>query len=295
MSVSSMTGFARTEGTENGYSWSWEIRSVNARSLDARLRLPPGMERLEVRLKPAVTKKFQRGNISATLSLVRPPRQTSLSVNNDVLDQVLDLANDIAGRVKASPPTIDGLLSVRGVLDTIDEEESDEDRAALEEAIVVSFSNGLDSLGENRDQEGKRLAEIVKGHIDEIEALTGRAVAGAAASPAAIEKRLREQVRALIKDDPSLPEERIAQEVALLVAKGDIREELDRLTAHVEAARELLPSDEPIGRPFDFLCQEFNREANTLCSKASDIELTRIGLDLKAMIERLREQIQNIE
>ncbi len=295
MSISSMTGFARTEGTENGYSWSWEIRSVNARSLDARFRLPPGMERLEVRLKPEVTSKFQRGNISATLSLVRPPKQTSLSVNTNVLKQVLDLASDIAGRIKANPPTIDGLLSVRGVLDTVDEEESNEDRAMLDEAIVLSFGNGLDSLGENREQEGKRLADIVKGHVDEIEALAGRAVAAAAASPAAIEKRLREQVRALIKDDPSLPEERIAQEVALLVAKGDIREELDRLTAHVEAARELLQSNEQIGRPFDFLCQEFNREANTLCSKAADIELTRIGLDLKASIERLREQIQNIE
>ena len=295
MFISSMTGFARTEGTENGYSWSWEIRSVNARSLDARLRFPPGMERLEVRLKPVVASKFQRGNISATLSLARPPKQTSLSVNNDVLNQVLDLANDIAGRVKANPPTIDGLLAVRGVLDTVDREESDEERARLDEAVVLSFESGLESLGENREQEGKRLADIVKGHVDEIEALASRAVAAAAASPAVVESRFREQVRALIKDEPLLPEERIAQEVALLVAKGDIREELDRLTAHVEGARDLLQSNEPIGRPFDFLCQEFNREANTLCSKASDIELTRIGLDLKASIERLREQIQNIE
>ena len=290
-----MTGFARTEGTENGYSWSWEIRSVNARSLDARLRFPPGMERLEVRLKPEVSNRFQRGNISATLSLVKPPKQTSLSVNSDVLDQVLELASDIAGRIKATPPTIDGLLSVRGVLDTVDEEESNEDREALEEAVIVSFGSVLDSLAESRQQEGKRLADVVSGHVDEIEVLADRAIAGAAASPAAVEKRLREQINALINDEPSLPEERIAQEVALLVAKGDIREELDRLTAHVEAARELLQSDEPIGRPFDFLCQEFNREANTLCSKAADIELTRIGLDLKASIERLREQIQNIE
>ena len=295
MTVSSMTGFARIEGTENDYRWTWEIRSVNARALDTRLRLPPGMERLEARLKPEVTARFQRGNISATLSLVRPPKQTSLSVNTDVLDQVLDLAKNLAGRVKADPPTVDGLLSVRGVLDTVDEEESDEVRAHLDDAIVASFGSGLDSLGKNRDQEGARLAEVVKGHVTEIEALAKRAVAAAAASPAAIEKRLREQVRALIKDDPSLPEERIAQEVALLVAKGDIREELDRLRSHVEAAHELLVSAEPIGRRFDFLCQEFNREANTLCSKAADIELTRIGLDLKATIERLREQIQNIE
>ena len=295
MSISSMTGFARTEGSENGYSWSWEIRSVNARSLDARLRLPPGFERLEVGLKSEVAKKFQRGNVSATLSLVRPPKQATLSVNTEILDQVLDLANDLAGRVKANPPTIDGLLAVRGVLDTVEEEESSEGRDALEQAIVQSFGDGLESLWENRNQEGQRLAIVVKGHVDEIKGLADRAVACAAASPAAIEARLREQVSNLLKDEPSLPEERIAQEVALLVAKGDIREELDRLAAHVEAAHELLESSEPIGRPFDFLCQEFNREANTLCSKAADIELTRIGLDLKASIERLREQIQNIE
>lgn len=295
MSVSSMTGFARAEGTQEGYSWSWEVRSVNARSLDSRLRLPPGMERLETRLKSEVAGVFQRGNVSATLTLTRPPKQTSLSVNAAVLDQILELAKDVAGRIKASPPTIDGLLSVPGVLDTVYEEESEEQRALLDEAVVSSFKNGLDGLAANRKQEGKRLAEVVKGHVDEIEALAGRAVAADAGAPAAIEKRLREQVRALMTDEPSLPEERIAQEVALLVAKGDIREELDRLQAHVEAARELLRSKEPIGRPFDFLCQEFNREANTLCSKAADIELTRIGLDLKASIERLREQIQNIE
>jgi uncharacterized protein (TIGR00255 family) len=290
-----MTGFARTEGTENGYSWSWEIRSVNARSLDARLRIPSGLERLEVRLKQEVAKIFQRGNVSATLSLTRPPKQTTLSVNSEILDQVLALANDLTNRVKADPPTVDGLLAVRGVLDTVEEEESSEGRDGLEDAIIQSFVDGLDSLRENRDQEGQRLATVVKGHVDEIKGLADRAVLCAAATPAAIEARLREQVRSLIKDDPSLPEERIAQEVALLVAKGDIREELDRLAAHVEAARELLDSREPIGRPFDFLCQEFNREANTLCSKAADIELTRIGLDLKASIERLREQIQNIE
>lgn len=295
MSVSSMTGFSRTDGAENGYSWSWEIRSVNARSLDTRLRLPPGLERLEMLLKPEVAGRFQRGAISATLSLTRAPRNTSISVNTHVLNQVLELANDVASRVNASPPTIDGLLSIKGVLDTVDEEEGDEQRAALDGAIVSTFGSGLDSLAESRRQEGGRLAEIVKGHVDEIEALVSRAVAAAAAGPAAIDKRLREQVRTLIKDQPSLSEERLAQEVALLVVKSDIREELDRLKAHIEAARELLQSPDPIGRPFDFLCQEFNREANTVCSKASDIELTRIGLDLKASIDRLREQIQNIE
>ncbi|MBT5050561.1 MAG: YicC family protein [Rhodospirillaceae bacterium] len=290
-----MTGFARAEGAENGYSWTWEIRSVNARAMDTRLRVPSGMERLEARLKPAVAERFVRGNISASLALSRPQRQTTLAVNNEILDQVIEIAKDISGRIKATPPTIDGLLSVRGVLDAVEAEESDEEREALENAIVVSFETGLDGLKENRGQEGGRLAEVVKGHLEDIASLSSRASGASAASAAAVEKRLRDQISALLKDDPALPEDRLAQEVALLVAKGDIREELDRLQAHVDAARDLLESDEPIGRPFDFLCQEFNREANTLCSKASDIELTRLGLDLKASIERLREQIQNIE
>jgi len=290
-----MTGFARAEGAENGYSWTWEIRSVNARAMDTRLRIPPGLERLEVRLKPAVAERFVRGNISATLALSRPQRQTTLSVNQDVLDQVIDIAKDISGRLKAQQPTIDGLLSIRGVLDAVEEEESEEEREALSNAIVASFETGLDAMKENRAKEGSRMAEVVRGHLEDIASLAGRAAGASAASAAAAEKRLRDQVSTLLKDEPALPEERLAQEVALIVAKGDIREELDRLQAHVEAAQELLVADEPIGRPFDFLCQEFNREANTLCSKASDIELTRIGLDLKASIERLREQIQNIE
>jgi uncharacterized protein (TIGR00255 family) len=290
-----MTGFARAEGERAGYRWSWEIRSVNARAMDTRLRVPPGLERLEVRLKPAVADRFHRGNISATLALARPQKQVSLSVNTELLDQVLALARDIGARIEADPPRIDGLLTVRGVLDAVEEEESDEDRDGLDDDIVASFVTGLDRLHGSRAQEGARLAAIVAGHLDEIAGLAGRASAAAAASPRAIEARLREQVRALLKDDPVLSEDRLAQEVALMVVKGDLREEIDRLQAHVEAARELLDDDGPVGRRFDFLCQEFNREANTLCSKASDLELTRLGLDLKASIDRLREQVQNIE
>lgn len=290
-----MTGFARAAGTESGYRWTWEIRSVNARAMDTRLRVPPGMERLEVRLKPAVDARFHRGNISATLALTRPLRRTSITVNDDVLDQVLALARDIAQRVEAQPPRIDGLLTLRGVLDVVEEEDSEEERARLDDAVVVSFESGLDRLAENRAQEGARLGALVAGHLDEIAGLASRAKSVSAASPAAIEQRLREQVQSLLMEDAVLSEDRLAQEVALLLVKADIREEIDRLQAHVEAARELLGSDEPIGRRFDFLCQEFNREANTLCSKASDIELTRLGLELKAGIERLREQIQNIE
>lgn len=290
-----MTGFARADGTENGYRWTWEIRSVNARAMDARLRVPPGMERLEVRLKPAVDARFHRGNISATLALVRPLRHTSITVNQDVLEQVVALARDVAGRVEAAPPRVDGLLGIRGVLEAVEEEESEEDRARLDDAVVASFEAGLGRLAENRAREGARLAAVVAGHLDEIAGLAARAGDASAVSALSLEQRLREQVRALLKDDPVVPEDRLVQEVAMLLVKGDVREELDRLRAHVEAAQELLGSDEPIGRRFDFLCQEFNREANTLCSKADDLALTNLGIELKAAIEQLREQAQNIE
>ena len=215
---------------------------------------------------------------------------------HDVLDQVIAVAEDVAKRIKeALPPSVDGLLTVRGVLETVEPEESEEERARLEDAIVASFEEGLGQLAESRDQEGARLATVISGHLDDIGDLVERATTNSAASPEAIGQRLREHVQAILQDSPVVPEDRLAQEVALLVVKGDIREEIDRLRAHVEASRDLLASAEPVGRRFDFLCQEFNREANTLCSKASDIELTRIGLDLKASIERLREQIQNIE
>ena len=291
-----MTGFARADGAENDYRWAWEIRSVNARAMDLRIRIPPGMESLDVRLKPAVAARFSRGNISGSLTLNRPEKPTLLLVNHDVLDQVIAVAEDVAKRIKkAPPPSVDGLLTVRGVLETVEQEESEKERAQLEDAIVASFETGLDQLVGSRDQEGARLAVVITGHLDDIGVLAERAATASAASPEAIGQRLREQVQAILRDTPVVPEDRLAQEVALLVVKGDIREEIDRLRAHVEAARDLLASDEPVGRRFDFLCQEFNREANTLCSKASDIELTRLGLDLKASIERLREQIQNIE
>jgi len=290
-----MTGFARSEGRAGGYGWAWEIRSVNSRALDVRLRLPPGFERLEGAMRAAVSKKFVRGSVNGTLALDRSGRTPTLCVNHQALDQVIQLAADLADRIDAEKPRIDGLLSIRGIIEANEQQDSEEDRATLDVAIQASFDNALAALVTARSEEGARLAEIVAAHVDEIELLSDRASSLAASQPAALEARLRQQIEALCGAEPRLSEERIAQEVALLLVKADIREELDRLWAHVGAARDLLASDEPVGRRLDFLCQEFNREANTLCSKASDIELTRIGLDLKACIDRLREQIQNIE
>ena len=295
VSINSMTGFARAEGAQDGYSWSWELRSVNARNLDVRFRLPSGLDRLEPRLRQAVGERFRRGNLNASLSLARAEGVSELRVNREVLEQVLALVEELAGRIESAPPRIDGLLSVRGVLEPAEEEETEEGRARLDAALLAGFADALAALAVARSEEGARLAVLVAGHLDRIAELAETAREVAASQPAALERRLREQVAALVESEPRLSEERLAQEVALLVARADVREEIDRLVAHVEAARELAAAGEAVGRRLDFLCQEFNREANTLCSKASALDLTRVGLDLKAAVEQLREQVQNVE
>lgn len=295
MSLSSMTGFARAEGGNDKFGWSWELRSVNARNLDSRLRLPPGSDRVEAAARAGIGKRFKRGNVSANLTLNRISRAGSFSINRELLDQVLDLADELKRKSDTAPPRIDGLLNVRGVLEQVEEEETEEERAERESALIDCFAEALDALARGRDEEGARLAVVVEGHLNEIARLVGEAEKVAEAQPEALNLRLREQVGELLSAEPKLSEDRLHHEVALLVAKADVREELDRLVAHIEQARELIAADDAVGRRLDFLCQEFNREANTLCSKAADIDLTRIGLDLKAVIEQFREQIQNIE
>jgi len=290
-----MTGFSRVEGTEDGYSWAWELRSVNARSLDIRLRLPSGMDRLEAGFRKAVSEQINRGNVSATLTVTRPARKQEVSINSEILDQVMAISNELSSSENVSPPSVDGLLAVRGVLEVQEEEETEDQKNRLDSEVAAAFANAITGLFDNRIAEGERLAITINAHLDEIERCVQEAAGIAAAHPASIAKRMREQVRALASEVPALTEERLAQEVALLAVKADIREELDRLAAHVEGARELLAEGSPVGRKLDFLCQEFNREANTVCSKSSDLDLTRVGLELKAVIERLREQIQNIE
>jgi uncharacterized protein (TIGR00255 family) len=290
-----MTGFARMEGDQDGFGWSWEVRSVNARNLDVRMRLPPGFDRLEPALRKAVSDRLKRGNVNATLTVTRPEQAPQIRVNREVLDQVLALADELATRIEAAPPRIDGLLAVRGVLETVEEEEAEDLRTRVDAAVSKGFDAALKALAAARAEEGARLAEVVGGHLDRIAELSDAAKASAEAQPKAVEARLRDAVAALLEDEKRLSEERLAQEVALLVAKSDVREEIDRLVAHVASAREMMGSGDAVGRRLDFLCQEFNREANTLCSKASALELTRVGLELKASVEQLREQIQNIE
>jgi uncharacterized protein (TIGR00255 family) len=295
VAISSMTGFARASGGDDSVSWAWEVRSVNARGLDIRTKLPPGFEAFEVAVRQAVGARFKRGAVSASLTTTRTAAQARLRINRELLDEVVRLHKDLAGIVDPAPPALAGLLAVRGVVESVEEEETEDMRAAREAAMRAALDEALAGLAAMRAAEGARLAAVLAEQLDGIARLAAMAQALAALQPEAVHERLRAQLKELLKAEPAFSEERLHQEAALLVAKGDVREELDRLVAHVAAARELLGSAEPVGRSLDFLCQELNREANTLCSKSSDVELTRVGLALKAAIEQMREQVQNIE
>jgi uncharacterized protein (TIGR00255 family) len=291
-----MTGFARAAASDDRFAWTWEARSVNGRSLDVRCRIAQGFDQLESPARAAASKRFNRGNISLTLGIERKAGTARVVVNRDVLDQVLALVKDLEGKVNAAPPRLDGLLAVRGVVDTVEETGEDEAaRAARDAAILKTLDAALAQLHAVREAEGRALAATLSSHIDEIETLTREAGSQAAAQPAAMKARLEAQLAELLASQPPLPPDRLAQEVALLATRGDVREELDRLAAHVTAARALLTDKGAVGRRLEFLAQEFNREANTLCSKSADVALTQTGLSLKAVIDRLREQAANVE
>jgi uncharacterized protein (TIGR00255 family) len=290
-----MTGFACQEGGDGTISWSWEIKSVNGKALDLRCRLPSGYEALEPVVRAAAAEHCARGNLQVGLGVDTSDRPLRMRVNQALLEQLLELAQSLKDKAGAEAPRLDGLLALRGVVEAVEEEEDAETRAAREAAMGADLRLALDALVEVRRAEGARLQGVVEGHLSNMAELVGRAAASAAAQPEALRRRLKERVEELLAASPALPEERLAQEAAVLITKADVREELDRLEAHLAATRELLAAGGPVGRRLDFLCQEFNREANTLCSKAPDVELTRIGLELKGVIDQLREQVQNIE
>ena len=291
-----MTGFARAAASDERFAWTWEARSVNGRSLDVRCRLAAGFDQLESPARGVASKLFNRGNINLTLGIERKGGAARVVINREVLDQVLALVKDLEGKVNAAPPRLDGLLAVRGVVDTVEGTDEDEDaRAVRDAAVLKTLDTALQQLKAAREAEGRALAGTLAAHIDEIEALTREAGGQAAAQPTAMKARLEAQLAELLGSQPPLPAERLAQEVALLATRGDVREELDRLAAHIAAARSLLNDKGAIGRRLEFLAQEFNREANTLCSKSADVALTQTGLALKAVIDRLREQAANVE
>lgn len=298
MSVASMTGYARAEGRDTQVNWVWEAKTVNGRGLEIRCRLPFGHDALEVAAREAVGRKLKRGNLQLSLNVSRVSDAPALRVNHELLNQILTLVDGIgASHQNIAPARWDGILSIKGVLEAAEAEQEDAEtvRAARETAMKVTLEQALDQLAAMRLSEGARIQRVLLDQLDEIAALAERAGATASLRPEAVRERLRHQVAAVLESVPGLPEERIAQEVALIAVKADVREELDRLRAHVAAARDLIAEGGAVGRKLDFLSQEFNREANTLCSKSSDVELTRIGLDLKAVIDQFREQVQNIE
>jgi uncharacterized protein (TIGR00255 family) len=292
--LASMTGFARAEGSAAGLTWAWELRSVNGRGLDLRLRLPPGWDSLEPALREAAGKALKRGNVTANLTVKRE-NEPRLVADPVALEQALALALDLHARIPGSPvPRAEAVLSLPGVLRPAQTDEA-ADRSGATAAAQAGFVQALTALVVARRAEGARLAATLNGLLAEIAALHAQAAVEAADQPAAQRAKVMDNLQALLREAPSLPEERIAQEVALLAARSDVREELDRLASHIEAAHALLKEAVNIGRRFDFLVQEFNREANTLCSKSASVALTATGLRLKATIEQLREQVQNIE
>ncbi len=290
-----MTGFASAEGQYQGARWTWEVKSVNGRGLDVRCRVPPGYERLEAMARSAVPDRFARGSVTVALQLARRDDTAELRVNQALLARLIELHRELEGQVDPAPPRLEGLLAVRGVVESGEPVEDAEAQAAHDAALKESLFEALDGLAAARRGEGERLGEMLDRHLDDIARLGAEAGDLAALRPEAVKARLRTQVEALLEASPALSEERLAQEAALLAVKADVREELDRMRAHLAAARELIDGDGPAGRRLDFLCQEFNREANTLCAKSWDAALTRVGLALKAAIDQLREQVQNVE
>jgi uncharacterized protein (TIGR00255 family) len=288
-----MTGFSRTEGEADGISWAWELKSVNSRSLDLRLRLPPGFDGLEPALRASLARLCRRGNVSANLSVNRtvPP---TIRINREILAQVIALARDVAAQIEAAPPRLDGLIGLRGIVETV-EDEAEPIVEARRAAVMDGWEQALRQLVAARAEEGARLSAVLSAQRAELTALVEAAAGCAAAQGPAIRARLEALLAELAGLASTMPVERVAQELAMLVTRADVREELDRLRAHIAQAGGLLENGGVVGRQLDFLCQELNREANTLCSKSADIELTRIGLALKAAIEQFREQVQNLE
>lgn len=300
-----MTGFARAHGQDPAstggiapMSWVWEARSVNGRGLDVRVRLPSGYEMLDQAVRTGAASRFTRGNVTVNLVVQRTSADaTRVRVNRALLTEILDTASDLSTRHAdtVAAPRLDGLLGLRGVLESGDGEDTLEQIEARAAHMQHDLGAVLDQLRAARLDEGARLHTLIAGQLSSLGGFCAQARQTAALRPDRVRERLMTQLRTVLEADPALPEDRLLAELAVLTAKGDVREELDRLEAHVEQATELLGRGGAIGRRLDFLCQEFNREANTLCSKSGDVALTRVGLDMKVLIDQIREQVQNIE
>jgi len=295
MALSSMTGFARVSGLSGTYNWAWELKSVNGKGLELRLRLPPGWDALEIPVRAQTKAAIARGTIYGTLSLRREGVGPAVRVNEPVLSAVLSTIREISLRIDAAPPSLDGILALKGVIEVIDEDAHDDARRAAETEIVDGFGRAVVELSAMRRQEGETLGRLLSLRLSEIEALAARAEAAPGRQPEAVRLRLSEQIAVLLDASDRFDPDRLHQEAILIASKADVREELDRLAAHVGQARSLLAQGGAIGRKLDFLAQELHREANTMCAKSNDVELTQIGLELKTVVEQFREQVQNLE
>lgn len=295
MTLSSMTGFGRAEGHFETYSWTWEIRSVNGKTLDIRVRIPSGLDAMDQHIKNTLKNHIARGNVNVSLQLQKESSDPALNINEDALNQLVNAAKEAAKKHDLPMPSIDRLLSIRDVVAISDMPEDDETIDARDGALKTSFLTAVESFKDSRNQEGEATFGMLSNILDEFEKLLEEAEKVAATQPHEIKKRFEEKVGALIDNIQGFEQERVTQEVVILATKADVKEETDRLRAHISSARTLLRKSGPVGRKLEFLSQEFNRETNTLCSKSSDITLTNIGLSLKAAIDQFREQILNVE
>ena len=296
MNISSMTGFARTDGTADGLTWTWEARSVNGRGLDVRLRLPPGNEALEIPARDAVAKRFSRGNIAVALTMEKQQTNGAIRLNETVLAEVIKVVDRISTLCGATRPDAAQLLMIKGVLETTDQGPEDaEARTQRERTLIESLEAALEKLSEARRAEGARLADVIKDQLTQIERYAADVRASPSRAPEAILARLKDNIARLLDTTAALDGDRLHQEAVLLATRADVEEELQRLASHVGAARDILNEPGAVGRKLDFLAQEFNREANTLCSKANAVDVTRLGLQLKTVIDQFREQVQNVE
>jgi uncharacterized protein (TIGR00255 family) len=295
MVLSSMTGFARSHGSSGPYAFEWELKSVNAKGFDLRLRLPQGWDELEAFAKKRAGEVLSRGTVYANLNVKRTNAVSAVRINEDVLASIVKVAGTLAQKIDAVAPSIDGLLGIKGVIEVVEPESDEDEDKAAQDAAAKAFEEALGHLVEMRRREGAALGEILKQRMDEIERLARRAEATPGRKPEAIRARLAEQIAALLETSDRFDPDRLNQEAILIATKADIREELDRIASHIAQAREMIGKGGPVGRRLDFLAQEFNREVNTCCSKSNDIELTNTGLEMKNVVEQFREQVQNLE
>jgi uncharacterized protein (TIGR00255 family) len=295
MALSSMTGFARSHGTSGPYAFEWELKSVNAKGFDLRVRLPPGWDDLEAFAKKRAAEVLSRGTVYANLNVKRTNAVSTVRINEDVLGSIVKVAGVLAGKIDAVAPSIDGLLALKGVIELVEPESNEAEDKAARIAAGAAFDQALLDLVEMRQREGVTLGQILSQRMEEIERLARKAEAAPGRKPDAIRARLAEQIAALLETSDRFDPDRLNQEALLIAAKADIREELDRIASHISQARDLISKGGPVGRRLDFLSQEFNREVNTCCSKSNDLELTNTGLEMKNVVEQFREQVQNLE